>query len=106
VNYMDTNSGIFARKHNYFNDLKWFQVGSPASGAGRPCRLKRDTEDGIEQFTERSRGFIQAAATEAMREGHQQIAPEHLLKALLDDAEGAAAGIVRAAGGPARVLAG
>ncbi|HEX3350366.1 MAG TPA: ATP-dependent chaperone ClpB [Acetobacteraceae bacterium] len=53
----------------------------------------------IEKFTERSRGFIQAASTIAIREFHQQLTPEHLLKALLDDEEGAAAGLIRTAGG-------
>jgi ATP-dependent Clp protease ATP-binding subunit ClpB len=53
----------------------------------------------IEKFTERARGFIQAASTIAIREFHQRITPEHLLKALLDDEEGAAAGLIRAAGG-------
>ncbi|WP_284945447.1 ATP-dependent chaperone ClpB [Acidisoma cladoniae] len=53
----------------------------------------------IEKFTERSRGFLQAAQTIAIREFNQRIAPEHLLKALLDDPEGAAAGLIRAAGG-------
>ena len=53
----------------------------------------------IEKFTERARGFLQAAQTIAVREFHQQLAPEHLLKALLDDEEGAAAGLIRAAGG-------
>ena len=53
----------------------------------------------IEKFTERTRGFIQAASTIAIREFHQRITPEHLLKALLDDEEGAAAGLIRAAGG-------
>jgi len=52
----------------------------------------------IEKFTERSRGFIQAAQTIAIRDFHQQLTPEHLLKALLDDEEGAAAGLIRAAG--------
>src|SRR3954471_2205784 len=56
----------------------------------------------IEKFTERSRGFIQAAQTIAIREFHQQLTPEHLLKALLDDEEGAAAGLIRAAGGDDR----
>jgi ATP-dependent Clp protease ATP-binding subunit ClpB len=55
-----------------------------------------------EKFTERSRGFIQAAQTIAIREFHQQLTPEHLLKALLDDEEGAAAGLIRAAGGDDR----
>ncbi|MDW8443656.1 MAG: ATP-dependent chaperone ClpB [Acetobacteraceae bacterium] len=60
----------------------------------------------IEKFTERVRGFIQAAQTIAIREYHQRIAPEHLLKALLDDPEGAASGLIRAAGGdPARAKA-
>ena len=42
----------------------------------------------LEKFTERSRGFLQAAQTIAMRESHQRLAPEHLLKALLDDDQG------------------
>ena len=53
----------------------------------------------IEKFTDRSRGFLQAAQTIAIREFHQRITPEHLLKALLDDEEGAAAGLIKAAGG-------
>src|SRR5689334_2608704 len=53
----------------------------------------------IQKFTERARGFLQAASTIAIREYHQRITPEHLLKALLDDEEGAAAGLIRAAGG-------
>jgi ATP-dependent Clp protease ATP-binding subunit ClpB len=57
----------------------------------------------IEKFTERARGFLQAASTIAIREYHQRITPEHLLKALLDDEEGAAAGLIRAAGGDPRM---
>jgi ATP-dependent Clp protease ATP-binding subunit ClpB len=57
----------------------------------------------IEKFTERSRGFLQAAQTIAIREFHQQLTPEHLLKALLDDDEGAAAGLIRTAGGDDKV---
>ncbi|MFW7268732.1 ATP-dependent chaperone ClpB [Gluconacetobacter sp. Hr-1-5] len=53
----------------------------------------------IEKFTERSRGFLQAAQTIAVREYNQQLTPEHLLKALLDDPEGAASALIRAAGG-------
>ena len=53
----------------------------------------------IEKFTERSRGFLQAAQTIAIREFNQRLTPEHLLKALLDDEQGAAAGLIRAAGG-------
>ncbi|EFH12593.1 ATP-dependent chaperone ClpB [Teichococcus cervicalis] len=60
----------------------------------------------IEKFTERARGFLQAAQTIAIREYHQRITAEHLLKALLDDEQGAAAGLIRAAGGdPAPVKA-
>ena len=58
----------------------------------------------LEKFTERSRGFLQAAQTIAMRESHQRLAPEHLLKALMDDEQGMAANLIRRAGGePARV---
>ncbi len=58
----------------------------------------------MEKFTERSRGFLQAAQTIAMRENHQRLLPEHLLKALLDDPEGLAANLIRRAGGaPERV---
>ncbi|MEE3503001.1 ATP-dependent chaperone ClpB [Acidiphilium acidophilum] len=58
----------------------------------------------FEKFTERARGFVQAAQTIAVREYHQYITPEHLLKAFLDDDEGAATGLIRAAGGdPAAV---
>ncbi len=53
----------------------------------------------IEKFTERARGFLQAASTIAIREFHQRITPAHLLKALLDDEEGAASGLIRTAGG-------
>jgi ATP-dependent Clp protease ATP-binding subunit ClpB len=58
----------------------------------------------IEKFTERARGFIQAAQTIAIREYHQRIAPEHLLKALLDDEQGAASGLIAAAGGDAKAV--
>jgi ATP-dependent Clp protease ATP-binding subunit ClpB len=53
----------------------------------------------FEKYTDRSKGFIQAAQTIALREGHQRLLPEHLLKALLDDREGLAANLLRAAGG-------
>ncbi|MDX1425020.1 MAG: AAA family ATPase, partial [Kiloniellales bacterium] len=61
----------------------------------------------FEKYTERSRGFVQAAQGLALREGHQRLTPEHLLKVLLDDKEGLAANLIRAAGGDsARALAG
>ena len=58
----------------------------------------------LEKFTERSRGFLQAAQTIAMRESHQRVLPDHLLKALMDDDQGLAANLIRKAGGsPERV---
>ncbi|MCC5983673.1 MAG: ATP-dependent chaperone ClpB [Rhodobacteraceae bacterium] len=58
----------------------------------------------IEKFTERARGFLQAAQTIALREDHQRLVPGHLLKALLDDSEGMAANLIKRAGGaPERV---
>ena len=61
----------------------------------------------FEKYTERSRGFIQAAQGLAVRSSHQQITPEHLLKVLLDDPEGLAASLIQAAGGePGRALDG
>src|SRR3984957_7783548 len=59
----------------------------------------------IEKFTERARGFLQAASTIAIRDSHQRITPEHLLKALLDDEEGAASGLIRTAGGDPKAAA-
>ncbi len=56
----------------------------------------------FEKYTERSRGFVQSAQSLAQREGHQQFAPEHLLKVLLDDPEGLAAGLIDRAGGNSR----
>ena len=56
----------------------------------------------FEKYTERARGFVQSAQSLAMREGHQQFAPEHLLKVLLDDPEGLAAGLIDRSGGHSR----
>ncbi|MBA3669856.1 MAG: ATP-dependent chaperone ClpB [Sphingomonas sp.] len=53
----------------------------------------------LEKLTDRARGFLQAAQTIAVREHQQRIAPAHLLKALLDDEQGMAAGLINAAGG-------
>ena len=59
----------------------------------------------LEKFTERSRGFIQAAQAIAQREDHARLGAEHLLKTLLDDKEGLASNlIIRAGGVPARVV--
>ena len=56
----------------------------------------------FDKYTDRSRGFIQSAQSLASREGHQQFAPEHLLKVLLDDPEGLAAGLIDRSGGNSR----
>ena len=53
----------------------------------------------IEKYTERARGFIQSAQTIALGKGHQQFAPIHLLKVLLDDDQGMANGLIERAGG-------
>jgi ATP-dependent Clp protease ATP-binding subunit ClpB len=58
----------------------------------------------LEKFTDRARGFLQAAQTIAQREDHQKLLPEHLLKALLDDDQGMATSLIgRAGGAPERV---
>ena len=59
----------------------------------------------IQKFTERAQAFIQNAQGLAQRSGHQRLTPEHLLKVLLDDEEGLAAGLIKRAGGdPGRAL--
>src|SRR5258708_7727666 len=58
----------------------------------------------IEKYTERVRGCIQSAQSLAVREGHQQFSPLHLLKVLLDDSEGLAAGLIDRAGGNSRAI--
>ncbi len=60
----------------------------------------------FESYTERARGFVQSAQGLALRAGHQRFTPEHLLKVLLDDEQGLAASLIRAAGGrPDQALA-
>jgi ATP-dependent Clp protease ATP-binding subunit ClpB len=56
----------------------------------------------LEKYTERARGFVQSAQSLALRENHQQFTPEHVLKVLLDDEEGLAAGLIDRAGGRSR----
>jgi ATP-dependent Clp protease ATP-binding subunit ClpB len=55
----------------------------------------------LEKFTDRAKGFLQSAQTVAIRMSHQRIGPEHLLKALLEDEQGMASGLIKAAGGDA-----
>jgi ATP-dependent Clp protease ATP-binding subunit ClpB len=57
----------------------------------------------LEKFTDRAKGFLQSAQTVAIRNNHQRIAPEHLLKALLEDKEGMASGLIQRAGGNPRI---
>src|SRR5450432_2105210 len=70
------------------------------------CRLFGRRTRGVtmdfEKYTDRARGFVQSAQSLALREGHQQFAPEHLLKVLLDDPEGLAAGLIDRSGGRSR----
>jgi ATP-dependent Clp protease ATP-binding subunit ClpB len=56
----------------------------------------------FEKYTDRARGFVQSAQSLALREGHQQFSPDHLLKVLLDDPEGLAAGLIDRSGGNSR----
>src|ERR671936_1970628 len=58
----------------------------------------------IEKYTERARGFIQSAQSLAVRDGHQQFSPLHVLKVLLHDSEGLAGGLIDRAGGNSRAI--
>jgi ATP-dependent Clp protease ATP-binding subunit ClpB len=53
----------------------------------------------FDRYSERSRSLISTAQTQAIAAGHQQLTPEHLLKALLEDEDRLAANLVSAAGG-------
>jgi len=53
----------------------------------------------LEKFTDRAKGFLQAAQTVAIRNNHQRITPDHVLKALLEDSEGMASGLIQRSGG-------
>src|SRR5215471_11985285 len=73
----------------------------------RACRQgvrsrPRELRMNIEKYTERASGFLQSAQGLALREGHQQFLPEHILKVLLDDSEGLASGLIDRAGGRSR----
>jgi ATP-dependent Clp protease ATP-binding subunit ClpB len=64
----------------------------------------RETLMNIDKYTERARGFIQAAQSLALRDGHQQFSSLHMLKVLLDDGEGLAGGLIDRAGGNSRAI--
>ena len=72
--------------------------GGSRARLGRAAVPRRDTMD-FEKYTDRAKGFVQSAQSLALREGHQQFGPDHLLKVLLDDPEGMAAGLIQRAGG-------
>src|SRR5258708_28190245 len=88
-----------ARGRRWRNQTPYDDV--PAAPLGDGNRL-RELRMNFEKYTDRARGFIQAARSLALREGHQQFAPEHLLKVLLDDPEGLAAGLIDRSGGRSR----
>ena len=56
----------------------------------------------LEKFTDRAKGFLQSAQTVAIRMSHQQITAAHLAKALLEDDQGMASGLITKAGGDAK----
>ena len=60
----------------------------------------------LEKFTDRAKGFLQSAQTVAIRMNHQRITPLHILKALLEDGEGMASGLIARAGGEAALAVG
>jgi ATP-dependent Clp protease ATP-binding subunit ClpB len=74
---------------------------APRALVGRRDKPKEKAMN-IEKYTDRSKGFIQSAQSLALREGHQQFTPDHILKVLLDDPEGLAAGLIDRAGGNSR----
>ena len=53
----------------------------------------------LSKYTDRAQGFIQNAQMEALKQQHQRLLPEHLLKVLLDDPEGMALSLIKSAGG-------
>src|ERR1700730_12362267 len=77
------------------------QDDAPAVPPGRTGQAE-EFRMNIEKYTDRARGFIQSAQTLALNEGHQQFTTEHLLKVLLDDPEGLAAGLIDRSGGNSR----
>src|ERR1700733_3175934 len=58
----------------------------------------------IDKYTDRLKNLIQSAQSLALRNGHQQITPLHVLKALLDDEDRLAANLIEASGGTATAV--
>src|SRR5947209_12250340 len=93
-----TSSGIGTRSlHSRRNPMRMVRL-CLRGDRDRP----RERDMNLEKYTDRARGFVQSAQSLALREGHQQFAPEHLLKVLLDDPEGLAAGLIDRSGGNSR----
>jgi ATP-dependent Clp protease ATP-binding subunit ClpB len=63
---------------------------------------ERSSQMDIEKYSDRMKGFLQSAQSQALSAGHQQFSPEHLLKVLLDDPEGMASALIEKAGGRPR----
>src|SRR5690606_17214006 len=76
----------------------------PVTGGGDVPASRRVEAMNIEKYTERTRGFIQSAQALALSRGHQQFLPLHILKVLVDDPEGMAAGLIERAGGNAQAV--
>src|SRR4051794_8195064 len=80
-------------------------AGSRNSGLPIRGTCRKDKPMDFEKYTERTKGFVQAAQTLAQRSSHQRLTPEHLLKVLLDDKEGLASNLMQRAGAdPANAL--
>ena len=58
----------------------------------------------IDKYTDRLKALIQSAQSLALRQGHQQFTPIHLLKALLDDENRLSASLMEASGGRTEAL--
>jgi ATP-dependent Clp protease ATP-binding subunit ClpB len=59
----------------------------------------------IEKYTDRLRALVQSAQSLALRSGHQQFTPLHLLKALLEDEDRLAGNLIDASGATASQVA-
>jgi ATP-dependent Clp protease ATP-binding subunit ClpB len=59
----------------------------------------------IEKYTDRLRSLVQSAQSLALRSGHQQFTPLHLLKALLEDEDRLAGNLIDASGSTASQVA-
>src|SRR5262245_30723918 len=72
---------------------------APSCPRGARCRAEEGCHMNFDKYTDRARGFVQAAQSLALREGHQQFGTDLLLKVLIDAPEGLAARIIESAGG-------